>query len=146
MQQLQLILTGVTIEELVAIAADFVAKNSSEKVEKPARKVKAKAAPVEQQAELPLEESLQEQITEAKEQITEAKEQITEAKEQIAEAPASTVPQNATDLMAAVMPLVAGDSAKKIKLVKLLEEYKAKTINTLAQEHYADFWAKVKEL
>ena len=139
MQQLQLILTGVTIEELVAIAADFVAKNSSEKVEKPARKVKAKAAPVEQQAELPLEESLQEQITEAKEQIT-------EAKEQIAEAPASTVPQNATDLMAAVMPLVAGDSAKKIKLVKLLEEYKAKTINTLAQEHYADFWAKVKEL
>ena len=139
MQQLQLILTGVTIEELVAIAADFVAKNSSEKFEKPVRKAKAKATPVEQQVELPLEESLQEQITEAKEQITEAKEQITEA-------PASTVPQNATDLMAAVMPLVAGDSAKKIKLVKLLEEYKAKTINTLAQEHYADFWAKVKEL
>lgn len=132
MQQLQLIFTGETVEELVAIAADFVAKNSSEKVEKPVRKAKAKATPVEQQVELPLEESPQEQITEAKEQITEA--------------PTSTVPQNATDLMAAVMPLVAGDSAKKIKLVKLLEEYKAKTINTLAQEHYADFWAKVKEL
>lgn len=139
MQQLQLILTGVTIEELVAIAADFVAKNSSEKVEKPVRKAKAKAASVEEQVELPLEDAPQEQITEAKEQITEAKEQITEA-------PEATVPQNATDLMAAVMPLVAGDSAKKIKLVKLLEEYKAKTINTLAQEHYADFWAKVQEL
>ena len=134
MQQLQLILTGVTIEELVAIAADFVAKNSSDKVEKPVRKAKAKAASVEEQVELPLEK------------ITEAQEQITEAKEQITEAPASTVPQNATDLMAAVMPLVAGDSAKKIKLVKLLEEYKAKTINTLAQEHYADFWAKVQGL
>lgn len=132
MQQLQLILTGNTIEELVDIAADFVAKNSAEKVEKAQRKSRMKpAASVEQQAQLPLEE-------------TKALEQTTEAPEQTTEDP--TTPQNATDLMAGVMPLVAGDSGKKIKLVKLLESFNAKTINTLAAEHYAEFWSKAQEL
>lgn len=115
MQQLQLILTGNTIEELVDIAADFVAKNSAEKAP---RKTRTKTQPVV--------------------------EQTIEAPEQTTEAP--NTPQNATDLMAGVMPLVAGDSGKKIKLVKLLESFNAKTINTLAPEHYAEFWSKAQEL
>ena len=122
MQQLQLILTGNTIEELVDIAADFVAKNS---VEKAPRKTRTKTQPVV-------------------EQTIEAPEQTIEAPEQTTNAP--NTPQNATDLMAGVMPLVAGDSGKKIKLVKLLESFNAKTINTLAAEHYAEFWSKAQEL
>lgn len=56
------------------------------------------------------------------------------------------VPGNAQDLMSAAMAIVAGDSAKKIALVKLLQSYGAKTINTLDPENYAEFWAKVQVL
>ena len=48
--------------------------------------------------------------------------------------------------MTATMDLVKGDSAKKIALVKLLGSYGAKTINTLAAEHYPEFWEKVNAL
>lgn len=55
-------------------------------------------------------------------------------------------PANAQDLMTACMAKVAGDSAKKIALVKLLQSFDAKTVNGLAAENYKAFWAKVKEL
>ena len=134
MSQIQMCFIGDTMEDVVSGINAFL---SNQTVEKPTRKAKTKAvtgsatAPVEQQAELSFQE------TETNPAVT---------VETVEQQPADNTPQNATDLMAAVMPLVAGDPAKKIKLVKLLEEYKAKTINTLAQEHYFDFWAKVQEL
>jgi hypothetical protein len=48
--------------------------------------------------------------------------------------------------MSAAMEIVKGDSGKKIALVKLLQSFGAKTINTLAPEHYAEFWTKVNAL
>lgn len=56
------------------------------------------------------------------------------------------VPGNAQDLMTAAMGIVAGSSTKKMKLVELLKEFNAKTINTLALEHYAEFWKKVNQI
>jgi hypothetical protein len=50
------------------------------------------------------------------------------------------------DLLAATMGLVNGDKEKKKRLVEILGSYDAKTINALAPEYRAEFWAKVQDL